>query len=162
MTDRRGVLRWGLGVGLLLASGSLLRSLFWPAPLDDREIEGLQALADALLGEREAAAAALPALLAGASRDRGLRRIIRRGLSELEGLARARSGAALGALSALERDTLLELASRAEPQSVLRVTYERLRLELFNLHYARPEVLAALKLPAPPQPLGYPGYEDAP
>ncbi len=162
MTDRRALLRWGIGLGLLASSGGLLRSLLWPPPLDTDETALLKAYAAALLGDGEAAHAILGALVARADQDRGLRRIVRRGLSAVERLAKDRGHASLGVLAASEMDTLLEIAARAQVGSVLRIAYERLRLEIFALHFARPEVVASLALPAPPQPLGFAKYEDAP
>lgn len=162
MTDRRALLRWGIGLGLLASSGGLLRSLLWPPPLDTDESALLHAYAAALLGEGEAAGAILGALVARANQDRGLRRIVRRGLSAVERLAKERGHPSLDGLAAAEMDRLLEVAASAPAGSVLRIAYERLRLEIFALHFARPEVVASLALPAPPQPSGFPKHEDAP
>ncbi|KAB2840533.1 MAG: hypothetical protein F9K47_13385 [Burkholderiales bacterium] len=162
MTDRRAMLRWGIGLGLLASSGGLLRSLLWPPPLDTDETALLKAYAAALLGDGEAAEAILGALVARANQDRGLRRIVRRGLSAVERLAKEGGHASLDVLSTAATDRLLETIANAQAGSVLRIAYERLRLEIYALYFARPEVVASLALPGPPQPAGFPGHEDAP
>jgi hypothetical protein len=161
MTRRRAVLRWGLGLGLLATSGALLRSLLWPPPFDDDEQARLLSFVATLLGDEPAAITLLPAFLAQGARDRALRRLVRRGLAALDGLADDAGGASFGALLPATRETVLEHAASLETKEVARIFYERLRLEFFGLYYSRPEVLAAMRLPPPPQPAGYPAYLEA-
>lgn len=166
MVARRDVLRWGFGLGLIAASGAMLKGLLWPAPLEAGERRTLESLAASLLPEEGLAApglAMLAAQIAGrADADRALRRILRRGTRWLDEAADELRGRSFAALDAADRETLLQHASTAEAGSLPRVLFERLRLELFGLYYARAETVAALGLPSPPQPAGFPDYTRAP
>lgn len=164
MLARRDLLRVGLGLGLIGASGVALRQLLWPPALAESERHGLLALGESLLPAAGLDGGALAVLIAGLAAqtdaDRALRRVIRRGLHWLDGESKGEGG-----FSSLPRDarhTLLERAVAQAPGSVPRVLLDRLRMELFALYYARPETLAALGLPPPPQPAGYLDYQRAP
>jgi hypothetical protein len=163
---RRDILRWGLGLGLISASGAMLKSLLWPAPVEADELRNLESFAAALLPDDGLNAADLSGLAARlaerADADRGLRRIVRRGSRWLDEAAAELRGRAFSALDLADRETLLRRAAGAAPESLPRVLFERLRLELFGLYYARAETAAALGLPAPPQPAGFPDYTRAP
>lgn len=166
MITRRDLLRWGLGLGLISASGAMLKSLLWPDPLSTDEQDMLARIAAVLLpadGLDAAGLAALAAQLAArADADRGLRRIVRRGSNWLDDAATDLRRGGFAELGATERESVLRRAAEATPGSVPRVLFDRLRIELFALYYARAETAAALGLPAAPQPAGFSDYTRAP
>jgi len=164
--NRREALRWGLGLGLLASSGALLKSLLWPAPVTDAETGVLLAFGEALLPPAALSRGGLNGMIgdvvAAANSDRALRRVLRRGVAWIEDAAGSHASPGFSLLTAEAATGIVAATAAAEVGSVPRVFYERLRLELFARCFARPQVLAALGLPGPPQPGGYPDYTRAP
>lgn len=80
----------------------------------------------------------------------------------LDRLSRARRGADFLDLGEPAQSEVLAQAFGPQAHPVLSRTLRNLRRETMTLYYARPESWPGLGIGAPPQPLGYPGYADAP
>jgi hypothetical protein len=80
----------------------------------------------------------------------------------LDRLSRAHRRADFLDLDEPAQSEVLSQAFGAQAHPVLARTLRNLRRETLTLYYARPESWPGLGIDAPPQPLGYPGYADAP
>ena len=164
--DRRSFLRYALGGGLLAASALLFKSIFWPPPLDSGETAALERFADVLIPRDDLPSAndlrLVDTIVRDASVERRLARLLRRGISWLDSAAKRDFGVAFAALDAAAADRVVTVAASGPESSVERIFFDRARIELFKLYYARPESWRGLAAVLPPQPLGFMDYASPP
>ncbi len=93
--------------------------------------------------------------------DAELLRDLAKGVAWLDARARARGAANFVGLDAAGRESVLQagLASNAEGASAIVRT---LRNHAFTLYYTDPEIMAAFSYAGPPQPNGFPDFQEAP
>ena len=65
-------------------------------------------------------------------------------------------------LSLVEKDKIVEFASKNRSGSIPAEFFNRVRRDAFTFYYAKPSSWAGLKFSGPPQPKGYIDYQESP
>ncbi len=160
--SRRRFLRITLGIGLLAASGHILKDIFFPSSLTAGEAATLGAFLDTLIPSDETPGASqlgiAEKLLTGISRDRNYRRTIREGCAWLNRKAKKYGAPDFAGLREQQKEEIVAEAETGPAGSLHRLFFEKLRSEAFSCYYACPETWKTLTYQGPPQPDGYPEY----
>ncbi|MDZ7734864.1 MAG: gluconate 2-dehydrogenase subunit 3 family protein [Gammaproteobacteria bacterium] len=152
----------------LLSLGLLLRypsAVFAGPGLQDHE-KTLAAFLDTLMPADETPAASElridQTLLQKSDGDERYRRLLRNGCLWLERTARRKYQSDFTALTGRQRVRIVELMEQARPRTIARVFFHRVRTDLFEHYYSHPESWKGLDIDRPPQPKGYPDYDQPP
>lgn len=162
---RRTFIRYVIGAALLAASGSLLKSIFFPSRISKHEARSLRAYIDTLVPSDSISRGAVELgvtekILASARTDKKLRRLIKSGAGWLNRRAWLRRKGSFSSLEPGARNEVVSLSASARRGAAERVFYDRIRLEVFHHYYAMPETWAVAGYEGPPQPKGYPEYHS--
>jgi hypothetical protein len=165
-SNRRAFLRRAIGVALLLSGAHILRRVFFPARIGDRERATLAAVLDTLLPDGELPGArrtgVLEPLLAQCAAQRQTRRAIVEGTALVEAAALRRGATSFAALGDEERAQILNECASAARESLPWFFFRTVRDGAMRLHYLHPLAWRAAGLPHAPQPRGYADYDQAP
>jgi hypothetical protein len=164
--SRRRFLRVVLGTGLLAWSGVIFKKALWPAPLSDTERAVFSAYLQTLIPADETPGAVELGvdrkLSVQVDADRAYLRLVRKGCAWLNEQARATGGESFPGLDGTERDVVVALAAQAPSDSLVRIFFDRTRLDAFSEYYADPQSWAGLPYARSPQPLGFTDYQLPP
>lgn len=170
--SRRLLLKAGLVTGLLALLGAIYGR--WKgvgtgarvAPLSDAERAVLISFLDSFIPTDEAPGAldlgVQHALLERVGRNRYLRQRFRQGVSWLNRQAEKLGGEEFSQLPPARREQIIHLAEHAAPHTPEFKFYLRFRHEAFRLYYADARSWPSLCYQGPPQPRGFPDYQQPP
>lgn len=65
-------------------------------------------------------------------------------------------------LNSAQKNKVIEVASRSPGDSIPLQFFNRLRRDAFTFYYAKPPSWTGLRFSKPPQPHGYPDYQESP
>lgn len=160
--QRRRLLKWALGAGLLAWSGHLFKGVFWPKALNTIELQTLAAYLDTFIPADETpSATALGVhneIIATAAADYRFRRLLHKGCSWLDGQARILGAEGFAQLNDGGREQIVALAAAEAQDSLPGILFERLRREAFFHYYGHPLSWAGFPYAGPPQPKGHLDY----
>lgn len=156
------LVRLPLVAGLLVASSRLLFAR--RQPRFDPDVERtIAAVVDHMLPGDE-----LPGALAlgidrriAASTDSELLRSLAQGAAWLDGRARAAGASRFTALDVAGREAVLQAALSSDAEGADAIV-RTLRNRALTLYYTKPAIMSAFAYTAPPQPEGFPDFQDPP
>jgi hypothetical protein len=102
------------------------------------------------------------ALLEIARAREGYLPMVEQGMAWLDRSARALGAKSFVAASEAQRAAVVAAAERAQPRTLPRTLFERVRADALRLYYAQPAACAGLGYTGPPQPVGFPDFERPP
>jgi hypothetical protein len=157
---RRQFLKLALGAALLAWSGYLVQRILWPSALGKDELHTLAYYLDTLIpADQTPSATTLDVdkkIVAAATLDHRLRRLIKTGCAWLDAQAKDRYGVEnFSSLSETQREHVVALAAAEKMDTLPRVFLERLRQDAFFHYYAQPASWSELPYAGPPQPKGH-------
>lgn len=156
------LVRLPLVAGLLVASSRLLFAR--RQPRFDPDVErAIAAVVDHMLpgdGLPGALALGIDRRIA-ASTDSELLRSLAQGAAWLDGRARAAGASRFIALDAAGREAVLQAALSSDAEGADAIV-RTLRNRALTLYYTEPAIMSAFAYTAPPQPEGFPDFQDPP
>jgi len=163
---RRSLLRTGLGIVLLGAGSWILKRVYFPRRLAPAERHTLAVLLEVLVPTTEFSeedrVALLDRLLRDCEAKRRTRRALVEGLHFLNSKARELGAQDFVGLAADQRQSAVEACAQSAAGSVPQFFYRMVRDRAMQLVYSHPTTWKRLRFPHPPQPEGYPDYQEPP
>jgi hypothetical protein len=167
MKRRRRLVLQSLGAAL-----TAVRGLAGAVPIKDHgsasapRAETLHALVDTLIpGDATAPASAFGidrAILDAARRDEQYSRLIEEGADWLDRSARMLGARDFASANEAQRIQVVQQAERAPVQAAPRRLFERVRVDAMRRYYAEPATWGTLGYTGPPQPAGFPDFQQPP
>ncbi len=157
---RRQLLRWSIGAVLIGSGGWILKDVFLPRRLDSEEIATLDSLLATILPDTSTALR--ERLLGSLEKQRQKRRALVEGVALLERGAANHGAADFRNLNRALRESVVAELAAAPDGSMPRFFYRVVRDRAFELYYSRSTSWPPLRFPHPPQPDGYPDYQEPP
>lgn len=160
---RRHWFRRIFGIGLIAFSAGLLKRIFWPSALGEADLPTLTAFVDTLIPADDGSPAASTLavdtdLLVRINADRQYRYLMHEGLGWLHDEAVAER---FEHADTVEQERLLHLAQAQPVDTPAGAMFWRVRDDVMDLYYSDPRTWTALGFAGPPQPVGFPDFDQA-